>query len=346
MDFSLTEDQTAIADLAEKIFREQVDDAAQANYQDRFNTGLWQTLADAGLTGLGLAEQHGGSGMDFIAQCLVVQAQGAVLAQIPLAETLLAAQALEAGGVSEGLARVAAGSAWLSLSLAEGLHLDAGTVRGELDMVPWAEGALYVVARADGRLVAFAPAEADMELEPQRVSNGRPTCRVLLQRAQALDLGGAEAITRLQQRQQVMVAALQLGVTQEALQRTAAYTCERKQFGKPLAAFQAVAHRAADGYMDIEALRGVVDSAMWRLAEGLDATLQAGAARWWAAETCHRVSHTAQHLHGGIGADLQYPIHRYFLWAKQLEFDLGGAAHQLAAMGRHLASDNQSGITL
>ncbi|MEQ9465039.1 MAG: acyl-CoA dehydrogenase family protein [Haliea sp.] len=346
MDYSLTEDQSAIAELAEKIFREQVNDDVQANYHDSLNTGLWQTLAAAGLTGLGLAEQHGGSAMGFIAQCLVIQAQGAVLAQIPLAETMLAAQALEAGKVSAGLARVAAGDAWLSLSLAEGLSLEGDTVRGELDMVPWAEGALYLVAQAGGRLVAFAPADAGLELEPQRVSNGRPTCRVLVKHAQALDLGGPEAIEDLRQRQQVMAAALQLGVTQEALRRTAAYTSERKQFGKPLAAFQAVAHRAADGYMDIEALRGVVDSAMWRLEEGLDASLQAGAARWWAAEACHRVSHTAQHLHGGIGADLQYPIHRYFLWAKQLEFDLGGPAHQLAAMGRHLASDNQSGITL
>lgn len=346
MDYSLTEDQAAIAELATKIFREQVDDTAQAEYQDSFNTGLWQTLAEAGLTGLGLAEKHGGSEMGFIAQCLVVQAQGAVLAQIPLPESLLAAQALEAGGVSEGLASIADGAAWASLSLGAGLSLEGDTLHGELGMVPWAEGALYLVACAGERLVAFAPADADLELVPQRVSNGRPTCRVVLKRAQALDLGGPDAIASLQQRQQVMTAALQLGVAQEALNRTATYTSERKQFGKPLAAFQAVAHRAADGYMDIEALRGVVDSAMWRLEEGLDATLQAGAARWWAAETSHRVSHTAQHLHGGIGSDLQYPIHRYFLWSKQLEFDLGGAAHELAAMGRHLASNDQSGITL
>lgn len=346
MDYSLTEDQAAIAELAQKIFREQVTDTAQAKHQDSFHTDLWQILADAGLTGLGMAEQHGGSAMGFIAQCLVVQAQGAVLAQVPLAETLLAAQALEAGGVSDGLARVARGDTWLTLSLAEGLSLEGTTLEGELNLVPWAEGALYLVVRAGERLLAFDPAQSGVEFVPQRVSNGRPTWRVLVRGAQALDLGGPEAIARLQQRQQVMTASLQLGVAQEALQRTAVYTTERKQFGKPLAAFQAVAHRAADGYMDIEALRGVVDSAMWRLEEGLDATLQAGAARWWAAETSHRVSHTAQHLHGGIGADLQYPIHRYFLWSKQLEFDLGGAAHQLAAMGRHLASNDQSGITL
>ncbi|MEQ9509334.1 MAG: acyl-CoA dehydrogenase family protein, partial [Alloalcanivorax xenomutans] len=245
MDYSLTEDQAAIAELAEKIFREQVNDTAQAEYQDSFNAGLWQTLADAGLTGIGLAEQHGGSAMGFIAQCLVVKAQGAVLAQIPLLETLLAAQALETGGVIEGLARVAAGKAWLSLSLGPGLNLEDDTLQGELSMVPWAEGALYLVARAGERLVALTPAEADVQFEPQRVSNGRPTSRVLVRRAKALDLGGQDAIAALQQRQQVMTAALQLGVAEEALRRTAAYTSERKQFGKPLAAFQAVAHRAA-----------------------------------------------------------------------------------------------------
>ena len=346
MDFSLSDDQAAIAELATRIFRDQVDDAARVRHQNSFDRGLWETLASSGLTALGLSEANGGSGMGFAAQCLVAQAQGGVLAQIPLAETLLAAYALERGGVSEGLSKVADGSAHLSLSLGAGLELTDGTVRGELSMVPWAEDALYVVVCAGDRLVAFSPAEADLVLTPQRVSNGRPTALLQVARAKAIDLGGSDAIAALRQRQQVMTASIQLGVASEALARTATYTSERKQFGKALAGFQAVAHRAADAYMDIEALRGVVDSAMWRIDEGLDATLQAGAARWWAAETSHRVSHTAQHLHGGIGADVEYPIHRFFLWAKQLEFDLGGAAHELASMGKHLASNPQSGITL
>jgi alkylation response protein AidB-like acyl-CoA dehydrogenase len=346
MDFSLSEDQAAIAELATRIFRDQVDDAARVRHQDRFDRDLWQTLARSGLTGLGLSEANGGSGMGFVAQCLVAQAQGGVLAQIPLPETLLAGYALEQGGVTRGLDTVAAGETHLTLCLAPGLEREGDTLSGTLSLVPWAEGALYIVTRAGDSLVGFSVEEAELSMTAQRVSNGRPTALVRVNRAQAIDLGGCEQIAALRQRQEVMTASLQLGVASEALARTAAYTSERKQFGKPLAGFQAVAHRAADGYMDIEALRGVVDSAMWRIEEGLDATLQAGAARWWATETSHRVAHTAQHLHGGIGADIEYPIHRFFLWSKQLEFDLGGAAHQLAAMGRHLASDPHSGVTL
>ncbi|MDP5063036.1 MAG: acyl-CoA/acyl-ACP dehydrogenase [Haliea sp.] len=346
MDFSLSEDQAAIAELATRIFRDQVDDAARVRHQSSFDHDLWHKLASSGLTGLGLSEANGGSAMGFIAQCLVAQAQGGVLAQIPLAETLLAAYALEQGGVNEGLAKVADGSTHLTISLATGLHLEGQALSGELSMVPWAEGALYIVACVGDRLIAFATAEADMTVVPQKVSNGRPTHLLQIRRATAIDLGGRDSIASLRQRQQVLTASIQLGVASEALARTALYTSERKQFGKALAGFQAVAHRAADGYMDIEALRGVVDSAMWRIDQGLDATLQAGAARWWAAETSHRVSHTAQHLHGGIGADIEYPIHRFFLWSKQLEFDLGGAAHQLADMGKYLASNPQSGVTL
>ncbi|PLW81890.1 acyl-CoA dehydrogenase [Kineobactrum sediminis] len=346
MDFSLSEDQSAIAELAQKIFLDQVTDTAQAQQHEYFDDALWQTLASAGLVGVGLSEANGGSGMGFIAQCLVLKHMGTVLAQVPLLETLLAAQAIEEAGVVDTLAKVAAGEGHLSLSLAAGLTLDNSLVSGELMMVPYAEGAQYIVVQANSTLLAVSPDCDAVLLTPQRVSNGRSSFMVTLNKAPCTLLGDADAIAALQQRQQVATAMVQLGVAEEALRRTALYTTERTQFGKPIAAFQAVAHRAADAYIDIEALRSVIDGAMWRLDSGADASLQAGAARWWANETSHRVSHTAQHLHGGIGADVEYPLHRYFLWAKQLEFDLGGASQQLAAMGRHLARHDQSGITL
>ena len=79
--------------------------------------------------------------------------------------------------------------------------------------------------------------------------------------------------------------------------------------------------------------------ASWRLSEGLDASAEARTAKWWACEAGHRVGHTGQHLHGGMGADIDYPIHRYFLWAKQLEYTLGGSQEQLAQLGAKLAAD-------
>ena len=83
--------------------------------------------------------------------------------------------------------------------------------------------------------------------------------------------------------------------------------------------------RAADAYIDTEAVRLTAWQAAWRLSEGRPATEEVAVAKFWAAEGGQRVAHAAQHLHGGIGVDLDYPLHRYFLWAKQLELTLGGA---------------------
>jgi len=132
------------------------------------------------------------------------------------------------------------------------------------------------------------------------------------------------------------LCAQQLGVASEALRRTAEYIAQRKQFGRPIATFQGVALRAADAFIDLEAMRGTLWQAAWRLAEHLPAEPEVAAAKWWACTAGHRVVHTAQHLHGGIGADIDYPIHRYMLWAKQAELTLGGASIQAAKLGRQL----------
>ena len=90
---------------------------------------------------------------------------------------------------------------------------------------------------------------------------------------------------------------------------------------------------AADAYIDLEAMRATLWQALWRLDEGLPAGIEVGVAKWWACRGGQRVVHTAQHLHGGIGADIDYPIHRFFLWAKQLDLSLGGASAELAKLG-------------
>jgi alkylation response protein AidB-like acyl-CoA dehydrogenase len=108
-----------------------------------------------------------------------------------------------------------------------------------------------------------------------------------------------------------------------------------------LGSFQAVASRAADGFIDLQAMTWT----MWKAASMLDqhgddpvaAREAVSVARFWATDGGHRVLSAAQHLHGGVGIDLDYPLHRYFLRVKQLEFGLGGAAAHLAVLGRSLA---------
>ena len=116
------------------------------------------------------------------------------------------------------------------------------------------------------------------------------------------------------------------GVTAKAPSRmTAEYTKEREQFDRVIATFQAVGQRAADAYIDTEAIRLTAWQAVWRLADGLPAAEHAASAKFWAAEGGQRVVHAAQHLHGGVGVDRDYPLHRYFLWTKKHELFLGGA---------------------
>jgi alkylation response protein AidB-like acyl-CoA dehydrogenase len=150
---------------------------------------------------------------------------------------------------------------------------------------------------------------------------------------------GGPVLHWLLERATVACCAVVAGVCEEALRLTAEYTKTREQFGRPIASFQAVGQRAADAYIDTEAVRITALQAAWRLASGLPAAEEVAVAKFWAADAGQRVVHAAQHLHGGMGVDRDYPLHRYFLWAKQLELTLGGATEQLRHLGALLASE-------
>jgi alkylation response protein AidB-like acyl-CoA dehydrogenase len=135
----------------------------------------------------------------------------------------------------------------------------------------------------------------------------------------------------------VAACAVMAGLAAEAVRMTGDYTSSREQFGRPIATFQAVGQRAADAYVDAHAIRLTMLQAAWRLTAGFPADREVAIAKYWASAGGQRVVHAAQHLHGGIGVDRDYPLHRYFLLAKQLELTLGGATRQLVNLGRVLA---------
>jgi alkylation response protein AidB-like acyl-CoA dehydrogenase len=148
---------------------------------------------------------------------------------------------------------------------------------------------------------------------------------------------GAAAVAWMLDRARTGLCAIQLGVTEEAVRRAATYLNERHQFGRPLSSFQGTKLRAADAYIDSEAIRVTTWQAAWRLDTGLPASEAVAVAHWWASEAGQRVVHATQHLHGGMGADVEFPIHRYFLWGKQIELMLGAPASELARLGALLA---------
>jgi len=148
---------------------------------------------------------------------------------------------------------------------------------------------------------------------------------------------GDEALRWCQDRALAALCVEVAGACRAALDLTARYTAERVQFGKPIATFQAVGQRAADAYIDTEAVRLTAWQAAWRLDRDLPASAEVAVAKFWADDGAQRVVHAAQHLHGGVGVDRDYPVHRYYLLVKHLAPTLGGSTASLLRLGDLLA---------
>jgi 3-oxocholest-4-en-26-oyl-CoA dehydrogenase beta subunit len=355
MDFSLTEEQRATADLAAGLFADHGDDArirALDEAGTRLDDALWRSLAETGLLALPLPDRDGGSGLGMVELALVLEQQGRFLCPVPLWRHLLAAMAVARFG--DATLHEAVLPHLVDGSRIAACHSETGAVRATREAGGWrlagmaqavtlpprAASLLLPVAAEGGARLAMLPLDAAGITRIEGIAtHGEPVADLALEGVALPDdhLLGAGAAGWLDLHLPLCVAALQLGVTAEALRRTAAYVGERLQFGRPIGSFQAVATRMADAYAEVELLRGAV----WRLAWLLDAERPAEAAariaKWQAAQAGHVVGHTAQHYHGGIGADLTYPIHRFFLWARALELTGGGAEAQLARLGAALA---------
>lgn len=372
MEFSVSEEVRAIQELAAQIFSEQVDDAALKRFdrgEIRWHEGVWSVLAEAGLLGVSLPEECGGSGMGLAGLCAVLEEQGRHVVALPLVAASLGAWPLARFGSAAQrdawIPKAASGEVLLVGPLpvsaveveprempAFSTSGEAFTLNGALEAVPYGADAdlLLVPARdANGAISVFlVPRSATgLRAERERGTNYEPFDRIVLESVtvSAEDRVGAAGdgaciLEWIAGRAATAYGFIQLGVLADAVRRTAQHTVERKQFGKPLAGFQAVAHRAADCYIDIEALRSTLWQAAWRLDEGLPAGNAVASAAWWTSEAGHRVSHACQHLHGGTGADVDYPIHRYYLWAQQARLCVGGGERILAGFGSRLAGQS------
>jgi alkylation response protein AidB-like acyl-CoA dehydrogenase len=372
VDFSLSEPQQEVRDLARRILEDLstherlVDVEAGAEGIDR---RVWEELATAQLLGIAVPEAWGGSDMGFFALCVLVEEIGRAVSPVPVLPSLvMGGLPLAAFGSEAQKARwlpgVADGSVVLTAALQEAGNDEPSQPRtaarrdgdvwrlsGARICVPAAHVAerILVPARvAGGGVGVFLvdPGAAGVALVPQRVTNRERQFELRLSDARvAADdvLAGPERgteVTRwIAERATAACCALQLGVSEKALRMTASYTTERRQFDRPIGSFQAVHQRAADAFIDVEAMRLTTWQAVWRLDQGLDADDAVCVAKFWAADGGQRVGYAAQHLHGGIGIDVDYPLHRHYLWAKQIELTLGSAPVQLARIGERLARE-------
>jgi alkylation response protein AidB-like acyl-CoA dehydrogenase len=357
MDFALTDEQKAVAELATKVFERRLTAEVRKEIEksgDRFDAALWGQLADAGLLGVALRDDIGGAGHGLLELCSLLQAAGAACAPVPLWAVSIASMAIDQFGTPDQralLQAVIAGDAIIVPALAEPDGRDARVPRtratrtsagwrldGVKTCVPSATRASRLVVSAttaDGPALFLAAASP---VAQQVSTTGEIVGLVSFDGAPAEPLGDTTAFEWMVERGNIGLCAMELGITEQVLRMTAAYTSQRVQFDRPVATFQAVAQRAADAWIDVESIRLTTWEAAWRLSAGLPAAREVAIAKFFAAEAGQRVTYACQHLHGGIGFDLDYPLAKYYPLSKQIELTLGGANAQLAWLGVLLAA--------
>ncbi|MGW1373392.1 acyl-CoA dehydrogenase family protein [Streptomyces sp. NPDC002446] len=373
MDFTFSEEQQAAVEAARAVFSGVVPDGVPSPaltagaVADDFDRALWRKLADADLLGLTIGPEHGGAGLDPIALCAVLRESAEVLARVPLLESGAAALTIQRYATdelrTEVLPGIAAGDLVVTVASAgrtghepAELAVDArqeGTgwvLDGIQTAVPWGPTADRILLPARTReghaVLALVPrAHPGVTLDDQISTSGERHSEVRLDsvRISAREvIGGPAAWESLRNLLTTGTCALALGVGARVLAMTSDYTGKREQFGFPVATFQAVAVQAADRFIDLRAMEATLWQAAWRITTDAPGPLPAAGdvavAKIWASEGVRRVVQTAQHLHGGFGADTDYPLHRYHAWAKQLELSLGPAAAHEEALGDLLAS--------
>jgi alkylation response protein AidB-like acyl-CoA dehydrogenase len=372
MDFGFSEEQREVQNLARQILSEQVTPEKLAAFdeyqQPRFDRELWAQLVDAGLLGVAIEEAQGGMGFGFTELALFIEEAGRNIAPVPLISHLVsAALPVQEFGSREQKERwlppAVDGSLLLSAALMESgcedpanpaattavAVGDGWSLSGAKTCVPYATeaGRILLSAKTDSGVlvVMLDPATAGVKLSELRYTTFEPQSQLTLDNVVvpaedvlAAPPDGAAVMQWLAERTTAALCAHQLGIADQSMRMTASYTAERKQFGVPIATFQAVGHRAANCYIDVECLRLNAYQAASLLDSGADATTEVQIAKIWAGDVGHRVSYASQHLHGGMGIDRDYPLWRLCLWARHNELMLGGSSRHLAELGSRIAA--------
>ncbi|MFD8978413.1 acyl-CoA dehydrogenase family protein [Streptomyces sp. NPDC059564] len=355
MDFHPTEEQAEAAGLAARIFHDLATHERLAAAGTGSDAELWKALTSAGL--IAAVEEVGLLGL-----VLLLEEQGRTTAQVPYAATcaygvLPVAAHGSAAQRAALLPALGSGEAVATGAFPARGRITAtreGRLTGTAPAVPWLRDATHVLVPDADRVLWLVRTDAPgVVTEPVETTAPWSAGRLTLTGARAERLGDDEAVDEAADEADdgpyghVLAAArtafagLQAGVCAGSLARAVEYTSTREQFGRPLSTNQGVMLRAADAYMDTEAIRVTAYEAAWRIDQGLGAREHALTAAWWASEAGKRVVHTGQHLHGGMGADLDHPVHRHFLWGRQLDAYLGCGSELLAELGDTLATTEQ-----
>jgi 3-oxo-4-pregnene-20-carboxyl-CoA dehydrogenase alpha subunit len=214
-----------------------------------------------------------------------------------------------------------------------------GTVTGVKIGVPYAAAAAWILVpvslgQGGTGIAVVAPSAPGVTLRRTPASSGAPEYTLRMDRAPAAHLlTGGQAVPDLYQLTAAGAACLADGALAAALTLTTGHVRSRHQFGRPLATFQAVAQQIADVAIASRTLHLAALSACWRLDTGRDAAEDTEVAAYWLAAETPAAMRACQHLHGGTGMDVSYPLHRYYALVKDLVSLVGGADYRLGRLG-------------
>lgn len=349
MDFSLDDTQQSVADLAAAVLRSPDADgqrAAQAlSGSAGYDESSWKAMAQSGLLSLALPRDLGGEGFGAIEVTSVLREVGRQILPLPALATLAfgalpiatlgtPAQRLVLSAVADGRVLTAALRGVPATLDGDDLILD-----GRAPGVPYAAQAHVILVPTDHGIALLSPTAAGVSLVRTPTSTGSPEYTVRCDRVRVAADDVLAGDPRVLQRFALAgAAALADGVIAAALELTARHVSTRQQFGKPLATFQAVAQQIADVYVIARTMHLASVSAAWRLGCGLDADDDLDVAAYWLASELPRALQVCHHLHGGLGVDISYPLHRYSSQAKDLARLVGGRAARVERIGVRCSS--------
>jgi alkylation response protein AidB-like acyl-CoA dehydrogenase len=339
MDFDLTAEQRAVADVVTSVF-------------ERDNS--WAALVDGGVTALPVPERLGGDGVGLPEVGTVLMEVGRHGAITPALATLgfgviplldLATDEQQerflSGVAKGGLLTAALNEPGTALPDRPVATFADGRLSGTKIGVGYAEQADWMIVTADSAVVVVSPKADGVRLVRAPTSNGSDEYTVTFDGVAVGDsdvLAGATA-HRVNQLALAMIGAFVDGLVAGALRLTADYVANRKQFGKPLSTFQTVAAQLSEVYIASRTIDLAVKSVIWRLAEGRDADDDLDVLGYWVTSQAPPVMQTCHHLHGGMGMDITYPMHRYYSTIKDLTRLLGGPSHRLDLVGAQCSSN-------
>lgn len=343
MDFGLTDDQKDIQRTARDLLAERASAERVREHAERKETdaGLWQELGEIGWPGIAVAEEHGGQGLGMVELAILCEELGRTVAPVPFLPTVAAAAIIEHGGSDEQRAR------WLP-------DLAAGRATGAVADAAHHGGADLVVGGADADVIVVvdsvaAPASArlvvaaDATVEPvDAIDPTRPAARVTRCAGEMLPGDVSAGVDRAL----LAIAAELVGVCSGSLEMTVAYVKERKQFGTPVGAFQAVSHRCAQMLLDTERARALTSQAAWSADAAPDRLHEAAAMAKAAASDAGRdVTASAIQAHGGIGFTWEADVHWRYKRAQIDAVLLGGAGAHRARVARLAAVHARAAVT-